>query len=209
VHLDDDAELYALGLLDADRGAGIEAHLAACGECRTRVVAAEEAAAALAGALPPAPEPAFAGAPAAVEHAARVAAAARAWSALAVAAALVFAAAAVIEGFVAHAASARLAMNDDALIALAGAHFNHVTLTGERGVVAKALYARDGAWCYVVARGAPRNAHVVLRSGAATRDAGPLEGGDPATAFVRAPGRVGEIDVVADGRTVARAAPAY
>ena len=45
MHLDDDAELYALGLLDADRGAAIEAHLAACDDCRARVVAAEAAAA--------------------------------------------------------------------------------------------------------------------------------------------------------------------
>ncbi|MDB5070702.1 MAG: hypothetical protein JWM87_1813, partial [Candidatus Eremiobacteraeota bacterium] len=54
-HLDDDAELYALGLTDRERDAEIEAHLTSCAQCRTRVAAAEEAAAALAAALPPMP----------------------------------------------------------------------------------------------------------------------------------------------------------
>lgn len=199
MHLDDDAELYALGLLPADRSPAIEAHLTACDACRARVVAAEAAGAALAGALPPVPE------------AARVPVRRRAWSGLAAAAALLFAAAAAVEGIAAHAAAARLAATDGALLALAGSHFNHVTLSGRRGVVAKALYARDGAWYYVIARGVPRGAHVVLRGGPArrARDAGPLDGADPATAFVRGPGRVGEIDLVAGGRTVARGVPAY
>ena len=54
-HLDDDAELYALGLTDRERDAEIEAHLAACDACRARVVTAESAAASLAAALPPMP----------------------------------------------------------------------------------------------------------------------------------------------------------
>ncbi len=199
MHLDDDAELYALGLLGADRTAAIEAHLAECGECRARVIAAEAAAASLASALLPMP------AAAASEAAAR-----RGWSALAAAAALVFAATAAVEGVAAHAASARQAATDTALLAIAGSHFNHVTLAGERGVVAKALYARDGAWCYVVAHGvvpgASRGAadrNVVARC----RPAGGQP--HPATAFVRTPGRVDEVEIVSAGRVVAQARPAY
>ncbi|MEA2666545.1 MAG: hypothetical protein QOI11_3489 [Candidatus Eremiobacteraeota bacterium] len=211
MHLDDDAELYALGLLPAGRTPAVEAHLTACDACRARVVAAEAAGAALAGALPPVPEAAPARVPHEADRAPRTAPGRRAWSALATAAALLFAATAAVEGFAAHAASTRLAATDGALLALAGSHFNHVTLSGRRGVVAKALYARDGAWCYVIARGVPRGAHVVLRGGPArrARDAGALAGADPATAFVRGPGRVGEIDLVAGGRTVARGVPAY
>ena len=142
---------------------------------------------------------------------ARIAAATggRTWSALAAAAALVFAATAALEGVASHAASARQAATDTALIAIAGSHFNHVTLSSERGVVAKALYARDGAWCYVVAQGVAPGAHVVLRTGTSSHDYGALDGAAPATVFVRAPGRVGEIDVVAAGRVVARGVPAY
>jgi anti-sigma factor RsiW len=222
VHLDDDAELYALGLLEAERTAAIEAHLALCDACRARVVAAEAAAASLAAALPPMPElvearpaagaattAALASPPALTLVPARVTALRRGWSALAVAAALVFAATAAVEGVAVHAAAARQAATDTALLAIAGSHFNHVTLSGEPGVVAKALYARDGAWCYVVVQGAAPGAHVVLRTGTAAHDAGALQGTAPATVFVREPGRVGEIDVVAGSRVIAHAVPAY
>jgi Putative zinc-finger len=193
-HLDDDAELYALGLTDRERDAEIEAHLAECDACRTRVVAAEEAAASLAAALPPVP-----------------AAAPRRswWPALAAAAAVVFAATAAVEGISAHAASTQLARTDGALAVIASSHFGHTTLRSDPGVVAKALYARDGGWCYVLATGAPRGAHVVMHRGAALRDMGALDAGEPATLFVREAGRADEITVVADGRIIARGVPAY
>ncbi|MEA2785800.1 MAG: hypothetical protein QOF71_1904 [Candidatus Eremiobacteraeota bacterium] len=193
-HLDDDAELYALGLTDRERDAEIEAHLAACGACRTRVVAAESAAASLAAALPPmaaaAPRRAW-------------------WATVATAAAVVFAATAAFEGTTARTASTQLARTDAALGAIAASHFGHTTLTAESGVVAKALYARDGSWIYVVTENAPRGAHVVLREGAATRDLGALDAGTPATLFARAPGHAAEISVRAGDRIVARGTPAY
>ncbi len=194
-HLEDDAELYALGLTERERDAEIEAHLAACDECRARVVAAEAAAASLAAALPPMP----------------AAAAPRRtwWTPVATAAAVVFAATTALQSASVHTASAQLARTDTALGAIASSHFGHTTLTAQPGVVAKALYARDGAWVYVVANDAPRGAHVVLRSGAASRDLGALDGGTPATLFVRAPGRADEISVVAGDRVVAHGAPAY
>lgn len=226
-HLDDDAELYALGLTERVRDAEIEAHLARCGDCRARVVAAEAAAAALAAALPP--MPAADASPQRSAEAPRPVALAAAprrawWPALASAAALVFAATTAFEGFSAHAASSRLARTDVALAAIASSHFGHTTLTSAPGVVAKALYARDGAWCYVLATGAPRGAHVVLRTGTSSRDVGALEAtapnagavdagsggaGAPATLFVRAPGRVDEVAVVVDERVVAYGKPAY
>jgi hypothetical protein len=193
-HLDDDAELYALGLTDRERDAEIEAHLAACGTCRARVVAAESAAASLAAALPPMP----------------AAAPRRAWwTTAATAAAVVFAATAAFEGTTAREASMQLARTDAALGAIASSHFGHTTLTSEANVVAKVLYARDGSWMYVVAENAPRGAHVVLRSGAASRDLGALDAGAPATLFVRAPGRAAEISVLAGDRVVAHGTPAY
>ncbi|HYW53751.1 MAG TPA: zf-HC2 domain-containing protein [Dongiaceae bacterium] len=192
-HLDDDAELYALGLTDRERDAEIEAHLAECDACRARVVTAEAAAASLAAALPPAP--------AATPRRAW-------WPAVAAAAAVVFAATTAFEANSARAANAQLARNDGALVAIASSHFGHTTLTADSGVVAKAIYARDGAWCYVVATGAPRGAHVVLHQGTAARDMGALDG-EPGTLFVRGAGRADEVDVVAGGRTVAHGTPAY
>jgi hypothetical protein len=206
-HLDDDAELYALGLTDRERGAEIEAHLAGCDACRARVVAAESAAASLAAALPPAP-----------------AAAPRPswWTTAATAAAIVFAATTSFASVSAHSASAQLARTDAALGAIASSHFGHTTLTSHTTIIAKVLYARDGTWVYVVAENAPRGAHVKLRSGSAVRDLGALDSGVPATLFARSPGRADEIEisvVVAYGsteagskwgeQTIARGAPVY
>ena len=193
-HLDDEAELYALGLTDRERDAEIEAHLAACDACRARVVAAESAAASLAAALPPMP-------PAVARRAW--------WTTVATAAAVVFAATAAFEGTTAHTAATQLARTDAALGAIAASHFGHTTLTSDANVVAKALYARDGSWLYIVAENVPRGAHVVLRNGAARQDVGVLDAGAPATLFVRTPGRAAEISVLAGDRIVAHGRPAY
>ena len=193
-HLDDDAELYALGLTDRERDAEIEAHLAECDACRARVVAAESAAASLAATLPPMP-----------------AAAPRRtwWTSVAAAAAVVFAMTTAFEANTAHTATSDLNRTDGALVAIASSHFGHTTLTSDPGVVAKAIYARDGAWCYVIVTGAPRGAHVVMYRGATSRDMGELDGARPATLFVRNPGRPDRITVVADDRVVARGMPVF
>jgi hypothetical protein len=193
-HLDDDAELYALGLTERERSAEIEAHIAECPDCRARVIAAEAAGEALAATLPPVPA-----APARRTW----------WPALATAAAVVFAATAAVQGSASYTARAELARTDVALTAIASSHFGHTTLSSDSGVVAKAIYARDGAWCYLVVNGAPSGAHVVIRHGTSARDAGTLGAGAPATLFVRAPGRADEVSVVAGDRVIAHGAPVY
>ena len=196
-HLEDDAELYVLGAIPEQRVV-IERHLRVCAACTERVRVAEAAAAALAAALPLAP--------AAVVPLARPTA--RTWWPLATAAAVVLAVGGLA---VTHerATDGQLARTDTALIAMAGAHFNHVTLAGRPGVIAKAIYARDGAWCYIVADGVPSGAHVVLTESGASHDLGVLEGQHPATLFVRAPGRAAEFAIVADGSVEARGIPQY
>ncbi len=198
-HLEDDAELYALGLIGPEREPEIEAHLAECGACRDRVIAAEAAAAALSSTIPAAPA------------LASVTPLRRRWTAgLAAAAAVALAATAAFEGSAAHTASLRLAATNTALLAMAGSHFEHVSLTtATPGTVAKAIYARDGAWYYVVVSSAPPNAHVRVTSNGSARDVGTLTPGTPATLFVRGVGRVASIDVAAGGTTVARGEPRY
>ncbi len=195
-HCGDEAELYALGLTDPERTASIEEHCATCEECRTRVIAAEAAAAALASALPAAP-------------AARSFRRPQWTSGLAAAAAVVFAVTSAFEGTALHSASQQSARTDAALSAVAASHFSHTTLTSQPGTVAKALYARDGAWMYVIADGVGPGAHLILRGSGGDRDLGALAAGAPATLFVRAPGRVGEVVLVADGRTLAHGVPVY
>lgn len=196
-HLDDDAELYALGLTNADDAAAIEAHLRDCAECRERVARAEHVAASLAAALP-----AVAAVPA--QRRTRPW-----WTGLAVAAAIVFAATAAIEGAAAHSASVQLQRTDVALIAMASSHFGHTTMTAEPGVVAKMIYARDAAWCYVVVAGAPRGAHVVVRRGTAAQDMGQLDGATPATLFMEKPGRPSAVEIVAGDHIVAQGSPVF
>jgi hypothetical protein len=116
---------------------------------------------------------------------------------------------AAVEGFRVHAVSTQLAATDTALVALAGSHFNHVSLAGDPRVTAKAMYGRDGAWYYVVAENAGPGAHVVVRKGNTLHDAGALSGTTPATLFVRNPGRVQEFRIVSGGRVVASAVPSY
>jgi hypothetical protein len=206
-HLDDDAELYALGLTGSDRSAEIEAHLAACDECRARVVAAESVAASLAAALPPMP------ASAPVQT---IAPRGRWLAPLATAAALVFAATAAFEGSAAHATSAQLATastalasTNTALAALASSHFGHTTLTGKQHAVAKAIYARDGSWYYVIAEHVPAGSHVFVYHGETYRDLGALSTTEPATLFVRGEGLVTRIGVGAPDGIVATGTPVY
>lgn len=201
-HLDDDAELYALGLTEPERGAEIEAHLAECDTCRARVVAAEETAASLAAALPPAPAHGGAESPPS-----RSAPRGRWFSAVAAAAAVIFAATSAIEAGSARAAATQLAQTDRALTAIAASHFGHTTLTSDRGITAKALYARDGSWLYVIVSGAPPGAHVAVRSGGGLRELGELRAGEPATLFTRDTGRADEVDVVSGARIIAHGAP--
>jgi hypothetical protein len=195
-HCAEEAELYALGLTDPERSASIEEHCAICEECRTSVIAAEATAAALAAALPAVP-------------AARTLRRPQWTSGLAAAAAVVFAVTAGFEGTALHSASQQSARTDAALIAVAGSHFAHTTLTSPVGSVAKVLYSRDGSWLYVIADGVGEGTHVMVRSGGGERDLGALGGKTPATLFVREPGRVDEVVLTADGRTLAHGVPAY
>jgi hypothetical protein len=214
-HLDDDAELYALGLTEPERRPEIEAHLAECTACAQRVAAAESAAAALSATLPPMPAAARSPIPAAEPGAVR-----RSWwTPLATAAAVAFAFTSVVEGGIARGASERVARTDVALTALASTHFGHTTLTSQPGIIAKAIYSRDGSWCYVVATGAPRGAHVILRRAtpaagslrdtSAIEDAGALDDGTPATLFAQHLGRATEVQLVAGGTVVAHGKPVY
>jgi hypothetical protein len=194
-HLDDDAELYALGFTERERSEEIEAHLATCAACCKRVAEAEAVGASLAAALPPMP-----------------AAAPRRrawWPQLATAAAVIFAATTALEGNFAHVASNRVQRTDVALAALASTHFAHTTLTSGPGLSVKAIYSRDGTWAYIVASGAPAGAHVVLQQGAAQRDLGALDDGAPATLFIHEPGRGDEYDIIAGGKTIAHGKPVY
>jgi len=148
-HLEEAAELYALGALpDAERTAA-EAHIAHCGECARRVGQAEETVAVLVG--PQAPS-------AQLDrriHAlfVRRGGGARAFYPL-VAAALIIA---LLPGAFFWQRDRDLrasdAVNRQAVAAMIGSHFLHSQFVkvAPDAPPAKAIFARNGAWVYVIA----------------------------------------------------------
>ncbi len=223
-HLGELAELYALGMLEPLERAQVEDHAAQCTTCTRALGVAESTVAALDDAFVPQLEPPdrlqariAASAAAVVPLVSRRASRRAAWRApaFAAAAAAVLLAAGIGGGeYVERSGNARQAAHDSAILAtIATSHFNHVTFTTRAaGVpVSKALYARDGAWFYVVIAGSACDCRVVARSAAGERDLGqPEVRGSSAALFVRDIPRPTSLALVdPSGRTLADATLAY
>lgn len=198
-HLGEFAELYALGTLEPHERAQVEAHVVACVRCARALGSAEMTVAALDAAFVPALEP-----PARLAQ--RIADSARATlplapravapratrfapGYLAAAAALLVAVGAGGNAFIERAVQTRQAASDSAVVAtIATSHFSHISFTArDAGApVSKVLFARDGAWFYVVIDSATCDCRVVARSATSERDLGkPEVRGSTATLFVR------------------------
>lgn len=137
-HVGENAELYALGLLNDIERAQVEAHVANCAECLRRLGQAEETVLDLERETPAVPLPPNARAPQFVSRRNPP------WwiGAVAAAAALIF-------GYLLpHPQAAPVT----AQLAMLHSHFNHAQFQGN-GPLAKVLYARDGSWYYVVVEG--------------------------------------------------------
>lgn len=226
-HLGELAELYALGALEPDERAWVEVHSAGCVPCARALAAAESAVAALEEAFVPQIDPperlgariaaAAASAPAAVALAARRQPRRLGLPAVgsyATAAALLLAAGIGAAAIAEHATDVRQTAHDSAVLAtIATSHFNHVTFSARTAAVpvSKVLYARDGAWFYIVVDSAQCDCRVVARSAAGERDLGkPEVRGSTATLFVRDFPRPNMLELVdAAGRTISDARLAY
>ena len=143
-HIDHEADLYALGMLDDDERARIDEHLLTCEPCTVLVGNAEATVAALIDTTQE-----------------RRSAPRRAWWPVAVAAAFALSTLGLLgESIVLHGA-----LNDDgALLAtLVNSHFDHTQFQagGGRDIPAKAIYERHGRWYEILADGTPAW-HVVL-----------------------------------------------
>jgi anti-sigma factor RsiW len=193
VHLGDDAELYALGALEPAEQAAVEAHLAECEDCSVRVGQAEEVAAALAAALPQYEPPARLGA----RLSGRYGSAAplrggTIYAAFALAAAIV----AGFFGWQNLSFRSQQAQQTLAFTTMVNSHFLHVPMQRSNPAApnAKVLYARDGAWVYVLADKPVNGLHVVLLRNGVQRDAGTLAvAGGAASLFVPDAGRPDEV----------------
>jgi putative zinc finger protein len=231
-HIGDDAELYALGALDSVSASRVEQHIANCPQCTARVNDARLTAAALAEALPAVEPSAELGRRLRASAAAastststglrrttsRTRASARMSSTgwfsdrvvrYAVAAALVLAL--LNAGWQSFRLHREIAVQDVALATLVHSHFNHVSTTPlvSGSPAAKILYARDGAWIYVIAD-RPGGAVRVLGYGAgAAVDLGTMADGKTATLLVRPRTRIHRIVLERGNVPVAEATLAY
>lgn len=209
-HIGDDAELYALGLLEPERRGEIDAHVVSCDACLRLLGEAEETAASLAGALPSVTPSELLGAR--LSRSSRPVARSRAWYAgIALAAAMLIALGA--SWLQIGSLRDKLHAEDLAVATLVHSHFLHVTMTttpAAGALAAKVVYARDGGWVYVLVD-RPGGAVDVV----ATIDGKPWQGGtaiaadDTATLLLHPPGRPTTIEIRRDGSLLATAKLVY
>jgi hypothetical protein len=210
-HLGEDAELYALGVLDDDAARNVERHVALCSECAERFAQAQSVAASLAAALP------LATPSSALERRLRKSARPQPSvkfraSLFPVALAAAFALAFFGVGWQALVLRERLQSEDVALVTMVHSHFNHVSMAPESAnpVAAKILYARDGSWLYIIADKPGGSLHAIARTSAGVTDLGVLlSTGETATLLVHPRERIRSITLQRAGTDVASARLAY
>ena len=192
-HIDDDAEHYALGLLDDGERARIDAHLATCDACTRHVGEAEAVVAGLIDVTQASPRPRMPRWPYAVA------------AAFALAAGLLLGQNVFMRG----------ALDGDGtvLATLVNSHFDHAQFQTASGapVGAKAIYERHGKWFEILVDGTPAWRVIFVRADG-SRD--PALGGfarrGSASVLTASPaGRVRTIELEdADGHIVGTVRPA-
>jgi hypothetical protein len=156
-HIDQEAELYALGMLGDGERARVEEHLAACTPCTMKIGAAEAAVAALIDSSQQRP----------LQRR-------RAWWPAAVAAAFAVAAGGLLGQNIAM--HGELGSDGAMLATMVNSHFNHAQFLTPSGapMAAKAIYDRHGKWYEILADGTPAW-HVVFIRPDGTRDSAAVE----------------------------------
>lgn len=201
-HVSEFAELYALGVLQPQERANVDAHVVSCGSCARALAGAEATVAALDEVFVPLVEPPERLRMRIAMSSEVVASPTRSVSHddwlrkrpsrfvsgyLAAALLLLFLGG---SGGVLYQRSTtwrQVAQDSTVLATIATSHFKHASFTArEPGApIAKVLYARDGRWFYVIVNSASCDCRLIARSATAQRDLGSLEvRGSTATRFV-------------------------
>jgi hypothetical protein len=213
-HIDENAELYALGSLDDLERIRVERHVAGCAECAARLQDAENAVANLAEALPAhhAPERLHAR----LQESIRPRAPRRmAWRSVpaAMAAALILA---LIPTWVAvdrsRNAVGAMRQDEQALAMLASAPFHHAQFMSprKRAMDAKVLYGMRGDWYYVVVMHPKANMQVAYVHGGKMEMLGHVAmHGESGTLYLPVNHKMDELALLLDNKVVADAHLVY
>jgi hypothetical protein len=210
LHVAEMAELYALGALDPQERAHVDAHVATCAACERALGEAEATVTMLddltvARATPPArlghriAASAQAGSPV---RAGRPRAVFTGWYATAASIAFVLGIGGGVTADRMATAGKSNGPDDRALATLATAHFLHESFRADApgAPAAKVIYARDGGWLYVIVDAPNCHCRIVAGSGEGQRDLGPpLQHGSTSTLFVEPAGRPSTLRLVGDG----------
>ena len=200
-HIGEDAELFALGLLDDQERARVEAHAAACAACSERLGRAEAVVAELVTA--------YRATPAVSRPLGERSPLARTAIASAVALALGVTLASLVQT---RHLQARLSADDAVLATLVTSHFNHAQFSANvrDAPPAKLLNARGGEWLFVIVDRPADDLHVVARREGRSIDLGTLQpNGKTATLFVRDPGMLQRVELERRGAVIEAATPSY
>lgn len=192
MHVDELAELYALGELDERESARLEAHIAQCAACLRRVGEAEETVLALESATKP-----IANSAAEARSLDRRRPPVWWWAVPAIAAAFVI-------GLLLPRPAPEA---NRATLAMIHSHFAHAQFSGAAGAPpAKVIYARDRSWYYVIVDSRARF-DVYGLAGARASLLGTTENAGAASElFVRAANRLDRLQLRSEGKTLEEAA---
>ena len=209
-HIEEDAELYALGMLDDLEAARVRSHVAECAECRQRVGEAQNVVTQLAAASPQIePDAVLRSRLFASARTTTTQKVPRMWTAVAagIAAGVLAASLILVPGRMNQTRLA--ARNDIAFSTIVRSHFLHVQFAPLEAAApqAKMLYGRHGEWLYVIVHTPSRHFGVRLVGGDARTVAELTSEGANATLFIADPGQFTAVELTLDGKPVARAIP--
>ena len=207
-HIDESAELYALGMLSESESQQVLAHARECPACRDLLQRAQHVVGALSEAVPQ-----YEPSDALRERLLRRPKRNRLqrgwyWFGAGLAAGLVAAALALSPG--------RLTITNPpssdelALTTIVQSHFNHVSFRPQASGApqAKALYGKHLEWVYVIVHAPPRGVQVHLDQSGSSQNAGSLViGAQIGTLFISRPRKFTDLTLVLDGKVLARAHP--
>ncbi|MGZ3528809.1 MAG: hypothetical protein ACXVAO_14070 [Vulcanimicrobiaceae bacterium] len=214
-HIDESAELYALGILDQTEIAALEHHASSCPACAQRLREAEATVTAIGELEPQQRAPRALATRLERSLSDRPTRAGWNWQALLAGVAAAFILAVAPFGYVLNQnRSMHAVMSNDnrALARLAGGQFNHASFEPrtQGAPPAKVLYARNGSWYYVIVRNPRPDMQVAYKHDGTMEMLGRVAmRGDMGTLYLPVDHKMDELALVERGAVIADAHLAY